>query len=186
MRVFHGTTKAGLEAIINNTGEIPSLWSCSDRDNRFYVWPFDKIALDYDYDFVDDIDSIHERGICQAFESAQVQALASDHDKIYCIEFEIDNDLLQDDDSCENMGNASCFDSELLPSVKIVAVYENDFNVYHKPFILCRLLGNIYLNYYDLDKNLVTIAETLKDSGIYLDELYEFNYKSLPLSELGL
>lgn len=174
MKVVHGTTKEGLDAIKNKTGKISGLWECSTTDSYTYVWPFDKVAKEYD---CDNENETRERAIQLAFESAQVQAVNSDFDKIYVLELEIPDELLENDESCENMQMASCFDSVCWDDVTIINIYENDFNMFYKPFIVCNLLNNDYFTWYDLDEKLVILAKALQGKDIFIDELYEFDYR---------
>lgn len=186
MLTFHGTTSKGLQAILNSDGYKPSApWTCSDNDNSMYLWPSNKIASMEGYCENDDLDDIISRGIQQGFESAQIQAITSEDFELYVLMLEIDESILQDDFSCDNMSEiASFIDCDQFSGSMVKKVFHFKMNKWFAPILASQLLRNEYFNKWALSPELLTLAENLQNSEIYLDELYQFDYKSIELPSL--
>ena len=83
MKCFHGTTKKGLNAILNVDGYKPnSPWTVSDNDGAMYLWPQNKLEDQHDFEENDQM-------ICHAFESAEIQAVIEDTTEIFVLEMEV-------------------------------------------------------------------------------------------------
>jgi hypothetical protein len=173
MKAFHGTTKKGLNAILNGGSKPNCPWTVSDNDGMTYVWPLDKLVS---ANALEDDDASYqtEYGIRQAFESAEIQAVMEESEAIFVIELDIPDELLEDDFSCENMDNvASVLHMNDFDLKFIKKVYIADLNKWSFPFIVSGLLQNEHFNRWAVDEQLVEIAESLTD--VYREPT-EFNY----------
>jgi len=170
MKCYHGTTAKGLKAMLKGIkSKHTNPWSVSDNDGLMYVWPEDKLINGYDYEE-------ESQFIYQAFESAQIQALVTQEEMLYCVVLEIGDEILQDDYSCENMDSiASTIYISEFDTNMIVKIYECKQNKWHFPIILKGLLKNEYFNKYSIEESLLQVAEALPDD-LYLDETREFYY----------
>ena len=159
-----------MRAILEGSKSKPnSPWSVSDNDGLMYVWPEDKLINGYDYEE-------ESHFIYQAFESAQIQALVTQEEMLYCVVLEIEDEILQDDYSCENMNSiASTIYMSEFDTGMIVKVYKCKQNKWYFPIILKGLLKNEYFNKYSIEESLLQIAEALPED-LYLDEVREFDY----------
>lgn len=176
--VYHGTTKAGYEAIMAKKSineKSISVWNCSERDSNFYVWGL--------FDEYRDEDKSYRENDCRnrAIDSAQCQAAINGENEIYVLGFEVEidpereeseEDFSEDielDSSCENMSGAFTllFDGEVIPEPS--EVWRCDFNQYLSPFIVSSLLDNPHFNDWNADETLLKAAEIIKNSNIHLD-----------------
>ena len=65
MICYHGTTRKGLEAILNRDLEKPfAPWECCDNDGAMYFWPNDKIAKS---NFLGEAKEIEKQGLQMGF-----------------------------------------------------------------------------------------------------------------------
>jgi|TARA_A100001391_G_C5029018_1_gene267842 hypothetical protein len=171
MKCFHGTTKKGLNAILNSDGYKPnSPWTVSDNDGAMYVWPENKLAEQYDFEDI-------EQMIYHAFESAEIQAVVEDSTEIFVLEMEIPDQILEDDHSCDNMANiASFINMNDFSKNMIVNIYKTTLNKWNAPFIVANLLSNPNFNQWCLEEDLLSLAETLQNSDFYRDPT-EFDFE---------
>lgn len=183
MKCYHGTTKKGLKAITEQSDFKPNNpWSCCDNDGAMYVWPLNKMD-DYQDKTNDYQDNPHEdaerQGIEQGFQSAQIQGAVSGDYDLYVIELEIPEELLEDDQSAENMADTASFIdmAEFNPEM-IKATYHFKMNKWHSPYVIKALLDNPHFNKYSLDEDLMQIAEDLGDD-CYIDSIYEYEYTKI-------
>lgn len=175
MICYHGTTKTGLNAILNGASSKPNTpWVVSDNDGAMYMWPSDKINESNDHDNVD------LEGINSGFESAQVQCLVSGEVDLFVLKMTIPDPLLEDDYSCKNMATSASFiDMDKFHKQMIVSVYHYRINVWHKPFLVSSLLQNPHFNKWAIEPELLDVAEML--DGEFLPDIYEFDYSELDL-----
>lgn len=171
MKCFHGTTKKGLNAILNSEGYKPnSPWTVSDNDGAMYLWPENKLIEQYEFE--DTFQMINH-----AFESAEIQAVIEDTTEVFVLELEIPDELLQDDYSCENMADVASFiETGQFNSNMVVKVYTCKLNKWNAPFIAAGLLSNPNFNQWCLDEDLLSLAETLQQSDFYRDPT-EFDFE---------
>ncbi len=185
MKCYHGTTKNGLRAILANYNHKPTNpWSVSDQDGAMYVWPLNKI----DGYNGDEIDTTEDRGLSQAFESSQIQAVHSEDYNLYVLELEIDDESLEDDYSCENMADLASFIpiSEFNKDM-IKKVYHYKMNKWHAPFVISGLLDNSNFNTYSIDESLLEVSQTLRDQSIYNEDIYIFEeYTEVNIENLAV
>lgn len=178
MKVYHGTTDKGLKAILSGENHKPNgPWTCSDQDGCMYVWPLNKVDSFSSDDRDEEAET--EEQIIRAFESAQVQAITTATKELFVLEIEVPDDLLNDDDSCENMSDVASYlwMSEFKNSM-VVKVYSVDFNIWHSPFIVRGLLDNPHFNKYSIDNALIEIAHELSED-CFLGSIYEFEYSDV-------
>ncbi len=178
MICFHGTTDKNLVSIINGIDDkinSVSPWNVSLNDGAFYLWPSDKLDGN-------DQEEKTMLGIDMAFGAAQCAAAISGSNKIYAIMLEVDDELLEDDYSCPNMSDsASYIPLECLDEVKIIGVYECDFDQRFAVFHVAMLWRNEKFNFDEIDSGLYTAAEILANSDceLYLDSMHKFDYKEI-------
>ena len=170
MKCFHGTTKKGLNAILNAEGYKPnSPWTVSDNDGAMYLWPQNKLEDQHDFEENDQM-------ICHAFESAEIQAVIEDTTEIFVLEMEVPDELLQDDFSCDNMADVASFiETGQFNKDMIVKVYTCKLNRWNAPFIIASLLNNPNFNQWAVDEDLLELAETLQGADFYRDPT-EFDF----------
>lgn len=186
MLVFHGTTKKGLKSILNNSGIKPnSPWTCSDQDGLMYVYPLNKIVDAHCLEEEEKEDQINE-GIRNAFESANIQAaIEAKANTLYVLVMEVDENLLEDDYSCDNMADiASCMNMIDFNSTSIVSVYECQYNIWKTPFVISSLLGNELFNVFSIEDELLKISQYLKDNETYIEDFAEFDYTEANIEDL--
>ena len=179
MLVYHGTTAQGLQNIINGSEEKHvSPWTVCDNDGIMYVYPSDKVAREHGLDLEEDFEEVQQCARQTCFEQAQLQVLCNDETEIFVIEFDIDESLLEDDYSCDNMADsASCFDMKEFDASRIQSIVKHTVNVYHKPFIAVNVIHNHNFNVDALDPELLAAAETISEAGVYLEAVTEFDFE---------
>lgn len=178
MKVVHGTTKAGFEAIKNRSGKLSGPWYCSNLDTQTYVYPFDKVENDWGTE--GDEEETEQRALQMAFESAQIQTLHNEETTLIALVLEVPDSLLQDDSSCENMEDiASCFNIEDWDKVTILDIYEYEMNVFYKPFVLAGLLGMEQFKDEGINSAMYKAAQVISESGMFIGEILEFDYKRI-------
>ena len=174
IKVYHGTTKESYRSILNNLykkDEFNSIWSCSDKDGYFYLWNSDKCLEDYEEN------EVHEVLLKSSFESAQLQAAFRGKDtKLIVLELEIPSELIEDDDSCENMDWCSRIDFNNFNPEFIKRVYSCDFNSWLSPFVLTNISNNNLFNKFYLDEKMEQFMEKIKNYNIFLDDIYGLDY----------
>lgn len=177
MKVVHGTTKAGYNAIINRTGKESGPWYCSDCDGFTYVYPFDKVEKEWG---TEGDEETEQRALQLSFESAQIQTVHNTETTLIALIIEVPDHLLDEDFSCENMESiASCFNIAEWDKVTILDVYECETNIYHKPFVLAGLLGMEQFNDEGIEPVLYKTAQVIADSQVFMEEILEFDYKKV-------
>lgn len=171
MKCFHGTTKKGLNAILNSDGYKPnSPWTVSDNDGAMYVWPENKLIDQYEFEEIDQM-------ICHAFESAEIQAVVEDSTEVFVVELEIPDEMLEDDFSCENMADVASFiDMDSFSKEMIINVYKATLNKWNAPFVVANLLSNPNFNQWSLDEDLLSLAESLQNTDFYREPT-EFDFE---------
>lgn len=177
MICYHGTTKNGLRAILDNVGYKPTgPWSCSDNDGAMYLWPTNKLVEQYDFE--DD-----SQMICHAFESAEIQAVVADETEIFVVVLDVPDQYLEDDYSCENMYNvASYIPISRFSKSMIQSVYKAQLNKWNAPFVISGLLRMELFNKYSISEGLLAVAEVISKSEVYRDPT-EYNYQAIDFNK---
>lgn len=169
--LYHGTTLENWERIQSEGWNGPSrktAWYCSC--NEIYCYDLSKSDCDFD-----------PSAFCirQAFESAQTAAAIQNYlgQSLVVIEFEIDDDLVEDDLSCENMADiASVIQPEDIQPHHVTNVYRCDN--YRPSLRLVYVAGLLTYSEY-LDKSNfddVELNAASKLTEVYCDELHEFDW----------
>lgn len=192
MMCFHGTTKSVADKILSGSLlKEPSVWSCSEEDFHFYVWPEDKLINEYD---LGDYDSEEKFNRCVdiAFESAQLTGALNEECELVVLLFDIPDEYLNDDTSDNGWVDlpsmykkASYIELDEFDVSWIIDIYQYDMNKWLIPFVLCRLLGNPMFNKSKIGLMLLHIVEILskKDNYEVLDYLIDFSEKRSIKSE---
>jgi hypothetical protein len=171
---YHGTTLENVQAIMAGGSKNSPTWSCSD-DHYLYLWSAEKIGDD-------------GCPIMRALESAQITAAIAGKDaKLVVLELTIDDELVEDDWSCENMADeASCihFDDFKVDMVDD-EVYYSEFSGYLSPFVLSTLLENQWFDSHSVSKSLMLVARALQGQEIFIEEAWEFDYEAATLKDLA-
>lgn len=167
----HGTTLEGLKAILAGKGKegLPNPWTVCDNDGQMYFYSVAKHLDDYDFDADATLSG------CQrsSMENARLQAaFTGKPTDVYVLTCEIDEESLEDDYSCDGMGDSAsqmaCADFD--PAC-IVAVHKLDgLSIWQYPAVLACVGGNSLFNWGELDPSLLKLVESV--SGGY-DELYD-------------
>lgn len=178
--LFHGTTKANYEQILEK-GFSPRnmVWNCSS-DTDVYFYDTDKTNYDGEEE-----EYIRQDCIRRAFESAQITAAVQGFNgsELIVIEIQIDEEHVEDDYSCENMHHtASVVDvDDLEEHGEVKAVYEAEegYNPSLRFFYIAHLVrDNNYINTYEFTHLEDKACEVIANSEVYLyDSLMEFDFE---------
>lgn len=182
MLVFHGTTKAQAEHILAGGEKLrhANVWQCSD-DSLFYVYPLDKVV---EAEMIQD-DSEEEqmqRCVEQAVGNAEIAAAVTGHYDITVLCWDVPEEYLEDDNSCENMHSIA---SQMLdnPALKFPLVHRWDgsINPELRVFYLAGLVdrGDCPINDQHISNELWVAAGQVHEAGIYLDSLLYAGAESL-------
>jgi len=180
MKCYHGTTLENAIKIIKGENKsLDTVWNCS-QDNSIYVYPESKLD---DADAGDD-EYLEERGIQQAMESGFIATAFYGSSLPVVLCFDIPEELLKDDYSCENMDAvASSYDTDQHGDVNQyitkIAVSER-YNAELRLLYLSWVTKNCNFNLDDLDDLLLKalkLAAQVDIMDIY-DDLYDYEYRS--------
>ena len=182
MLVFHGTTKAQAEHILAG-GEKDSganVWQCSD-DSLLYVYPLAKVIQAEELQDEDE-DTQIQSCVRYAASSAEISAAVTGHDEITVLCWDVPEEYLEDDYSCENMHNIA---SQMLdnPALKFPLLHRWDggINPELRVFYLTGLVNraDCPVNSQHISKELWDAARQVHEAGIYLDSLLDAGFDSL-------
>ena len=166
--LYHGTSyenylKIKEEGLKDNSRN----WYCSEGDT-IYFYDLDKFKLNEDLEEEREI-------ISRAFESASLCAAFNNSmsKKLVVFKIEIDESLVKDDYSCENMSSiASCVDIDDLKNIEATVIMCEDYKPSLKLFYVNGLRENeqaIFENFEEYEREAL---ESIKD--IFMEELLEF------------
>jgi hypothetical protein len=151
-------------------------WNPSEN-NMMYVYPLNKVM---DNEDIEDIEEGKQQAIYQAFTSAQCTAAIqkSLSDKIIVLCYDIDDDVLEDDSSCENMMTiaSSCY-LEDIPKIK--QVYAAQYSPFMSFVVLAGLIDNEYIKLDGLTNYELEAVKALSKAELYCEELLEFDIVEL-------
>ncbi|WPJ20578.1 hypothetical protein vBPFY1MI_95 [Pseudomonas phage vB_PF_Y1-MI] len=184
----HGTTLEGLKAIMAGAGksDLVAPWTVSDNDNQMYFYSVDKAIEGNTQDPGDDPHVIGDNlAQCQqqSMENARLQLAAQGKGgKVYIISCEIDPAMLEDDYSCDGMGDsASCMSCSDFEVSSIIQVQECEVSIWHLPYVLACVKGNSMFSWESVDPQLRSLAESITDG---FDCLYDRELKTVELSDI--
>lgn len=188
--LFHGTTFENYLLIMKN-GFSPEdmVWSCSD-DSEMYFYDDTKDG-NYILDW-GNIEDLHNELIRNAFESAQITASVQGFtgNKLIVFELSVDEELIEDDYSCDNMSDvASVVSVDDLSLDMITNIYVSDtaYNPHLRFFYISGIYNrNKYLNKDNFDSIEVQALEVLSQSEFYIDELLELDWQVLNFNRLAV
>jgi hypothetical protein len=173
--LFHGTTLENWERIQAEGWNGPSretVWECSLNEVYFHDAAKTDIYSDDDND-----EEAFNRCISAAFSSAQCAAAGLNYlgSSLVVIKIEIDDELTDDDWSCENMSDiATVVRPEDIKPEHVKAVYRCDnYCPSLRLVYVCGLIDNYQFkqNFSDIE---VKVMEHMRD--MYIDELLEFDW----------
>lgn len=131
-RCFHGTTADNLASILSH-GLLACpgnrIWNCSE--NAVYCWNPNALVeageCDEEYS--------QETAFQRAFDSAQCALGQAKDCRAVVIEFEVESDQLEQDQSCENMDTARCYFGDIpLSSIRKISI-SNDLSLLRGYFL---------------------------------------------------
>ena len=170
IKLYHGTSmEAARDILKNGFCDINRSWSCSNS-TQMYFYANNECC-------VDDEDDYYRNAMNLAFEAGCVTASLrkSPAEYVSILEIIIDEDLVEDDNSCENMAycGARQVDLEDLRGIDII---EHKCK-YFPSMGLMYLTGCIRNNYLDLQNSLIGDYEIrlIRESerlGIYIEGLF--------------
>lgn len=174
--VFHGTTYQNYLSIIENGFDkqiSTATWDVSD-DSMIYLWDLSKCE---EYDTEEENRNFLIRS---AIESAQITAAVNNEtdNRLVVLEMEIDDELLEDDWSCENMSYSSCVHESDIDSNNISTVYDSyNYNPSWRLFYLQGLTKNrnIILESFLSDAEIRAI-EALNDAQFYFEDILDVEW----------
>ena len=180
-RYFHGTTIKSFKNMVsgNFATKADYIWTCSD-DEFLYLWDLKKHHKLESGNDKNELEYSIERIIQQAFESAKIASAISNakENELVVIEFSIDESLIEDDVSCENLSEASRIniDDIDVKNIKNVYIAENGYLPSMRRLYVMGLIDNQYFN----DENFLQVEldmiRNLSEQNIYLDEMFETDY----------
>ena len=181
-RYFHGTTIANFRKMAKDdlSSKDDYTWNCS-CDDYIYFWDLRKIfESEFDYE---DVESAKKYCIDTALQSAQLTAAVSNvfENELVVIEFSIDENLIEDDDSCDNMGLASrvLFDEINISDIKNVYVCKNGYMPSMRLLYVCGVFDNDYFNDDKFSEIEIKMLKVLQKREFFIDELLEFEYDKI-------
>jgi hypothetical protein len=178
MKVYHGTTWENYQNIqlrgFDNSKE--TVWDCSIHSET-YVWVPSQLM---EHGEAEDMEEATERAIQMAFESAQISAalLGSLASEIVVIELNVNPDDLEVDESCENMGHASCIANKKIDIFSITGIYTAPYYADLRLFILNGFRDNQWIKMWMLPEITYKALEMMP-RDIFMEELLEFEYEYL-------
>lgn len=180
-RYFHGTTIKSFKNMVssNFATKTDYIWTCSD-DEYLYLWDLKKVHELENNNDKSELEYSVIRTIEQAFENAKIAGAISNarENELVVIEFSIDESLIEDDESCENMSGASRIniDDIDVKNIKNVYIAENGYLPSMRLLYVVGLLDNQYFN----DENFLQVEldmiKNLSEQNIYFDEMFETDY----------
>jgi hypothetical protein len=169
--LYHGTTLENWEQIKAegwNGDSRVTVWNCSCNEVYFH----DLAKHD------DQGDWLHDAIVGDALSSAQAAAAVQNYmgETLVVLRFEIDDEYIEDDWSCENMNTiASVVQPEDMQHATLTGEYHSDdYNPAMRLFYVCGLIvgNNHYIRtekFSDLEHRAM---EAIAGSGVYIDELH--------------
>ena len=170
---YHGTSADYLESILEN-----GLLCCPDIDrnwipsmNEVYFWGDNFIENECDED--DDEEMIECRLRNAAIDSAQCAIAQAKDCRIVVVKFEVPDDEVETDYSCENMESANCIARDVRPDEIIDIQISNDLSLLRGYFISIMLKKNeSNICFDDIE---TTIGNLFSDTYIEIEDVLEMS-----------
>jgi len=169
MKLYHGTSYENFISIMKNGFcKNEFVWNCSE-DEKMYFYNTEKFQKEYEDD---DVDSVQNRIVEEAFSSAKITAsvLKSLAQKVIVLELEVPDKYIEDDDSCENMSTTSQVDIDYIGIENITNVYYQDYSPFVSLLYLVGMKDSRYIILDNLTNIECNILDMLAKSDIYLEE----------------
>ena len=183
-RVYHGTTFSNYKKMIedNFKNKNDYTWNCSDDDN-LYFHVFSKYMKAEGFE-KNEINYCKNTCIQRAFESAQISSAVNNcfDTKLIVIEMSIDDSLLTDDDSCENMEHVASYtniNNISIENIKKVYISKEGYNpslklFYIRPFFSEWNNGLINDTLKDFEKRAI---EQIKNVELYPEDFIDIEWE---------
>jgi hypothetical protein len=170
---YHGTSADYLDSIIEN-----GLLCCPGIDrnwipsmNEVYFWGDNFIENECDED--DDEEMIEYRLIDAAIDSAQCAIAKAKDCRIVVVKFEVPDDEVKTDYSCENMESANCIARDVKPEEIISIQISNDLSLIRGYFIATMMnRTESAIEFTNMEK---FVGELFEDRWIDLDDIVELS-----------
>lgn len=165
---YVGMTKEQYENLLIKGGKGESSWSVSDGDNCIYFWNLEKIK-EMEYENDDDYEASIDYAKQQAMWSGLTNVANFKSDYLVILTLSIPENLIDDDDSCENMDEASCIHINDFDNKFIIEAEQAEVSTMLYPYILCGVTENKYFQLHNNDYLLSKLIEAVKDSDTLCD-----------------
>lgn len=163
--LFHGTGESGFRGIVGEGfGCYNTIWNCSDPNYTYF----------YELEWWAEHEGSTELEIIRrAFESAAVAAASNRQlsNRIHVLKIEIDDSLIEEDDSCENTDGCVKVDNETLNASNLkVEWYSADYYPNLWPLYMNALMKNMYISLRP------SVFETrVLEQLPFVEEMYDFD-----------
>lgn len=171
------------ENLLVKGGKYVSSWTVSNYDNCVYFWDVEKIMENEEVEKEEAIEISKK----SAMESGLVNVANFESDYLIRLELSIPKNLIDDDDSCENMNEASCIHINDFVDSFIVGAEKAKVSVMLYPYILCGIIGNKYFEQQFDNPLLSSLIEAVKDTDAVYDIIeneYYIDFEYMDISTL--
>lgn len=184
---FHGTTEENARKILSGQEKSDCTWYESD-DDFLYLWGAEELAVT-NCEEDEEQDVKRERAMDMAKESALITYSINKHsDKIVILEFEIDNEDVEEDLSVDSMVDSGAvrvpYNKEI--AGQCVGAFEMPILPELKVFVLATLVGRININFSFVNGSVLRLAKVLQDKDFFILEEAEDEFCLSKLSECNL
>lgn len=176
---YHGTTLENARHLLSGGEKTDPVWNCS-YDDYLYVWSKEAIEESEGLE----PEEVEDYCLRVAFESASITAAASatPQNELIVLVFDFPEADVYDDLSCENMSYARRVNSDLDATDlenSLIKLYSAKHNPRLDPFVLSGLYDNDYFNFNSLDSDLKEAVKVVVDNKVYLDSIFEYDWKEI-------
>lgn len=137
---YVGMTMEQYENLLIKGGKELSSWNVSNYDNLIYFWDVEKIMETEDIEKEEAI----EQAKRQAMWSGLTNVANFESDYLVILELNLPENKIEDDDSCENMDQASCIHINDFDNNFIWSAEKAEVSMMLYPFILAGITKNEY------------------------------------------
>lgn len=172
--IYHGTSEESYKSILEN-GFNPIdadvlTWNCSDSDYVYFYNPLDLL----EHGETDEEENAEQMAIERAFENAKISAAVqkSRGDSVYVLAVEIDQELIEEDDSCQNMELACKVHVSYLSTDAIIKKFRADYLPSISLAYIAGLNDSDFINLENFSRVEVEMMKVLAKSDLMsMDEL---------------
>lgn len=137
---YVGMTMEQYENLLIKSGKELSSWNVSNYDNLVYFWNVEKIMETEDLEKEEAIEQARRQAIWSGL--TNVANFGSDY--LVILELNLPENLIEDDDSCKNMEQASCIHINDFDNNFIWNAEKAEVSMMLYPFILAGVTKNEY------------------------------------------